>query len=483
MHLRTLLFLLVALCSVASVSAQKLVSATLLGSKTATQLIAQFNVPFIQYGVKYYKVLYTTPDLKGVLDTASGLIVVPNNPARVYPRLVYQHGTSGTKQDVPSLNVLQDGEGTIGWLFAGMGYVTLMPDYLGLGESRGFHPYVHAESETSVALDMLRAAVEFGAQQQVQTNSQVFVTGYSQGGHAAMAVHRAIEKDPAQEFAVTAAAPLSGPYSIGEVMRNLILTDQVYLYPAYIPNTALSYQTAYGNIFTDLTDLFKPAYATLIDKFYKNQIGLSQLNQQLITLITANEGSCRPFKMLQESAVEAIKTNPDHPVNVALRANNTYNNWLPKAPMRLFYCMADDQVPFQNAVLARDTFKAIGAPNFDAIDVNSTANHNGCVVPALTSTVFFFAGFQQIGTVGTASPWRVGSLDISPNPAHDLVQLRNIEARGELRIFGEEGRVLYRAMLEPGDHSIDLSGLASGVYFAQFVAGKKVWTEKILLQK
>lgn len=483
MHLRALLLAFAVFCATASLSAQKLVSATLLGSKTTAQLVAHFGVPFIQYGVKYYKVLYTTPDLKGVLDTASGLIAVPDNPARVYPRLVYQHGTSGSRQDVPSINVQQNGEGTIGWLFAGMGYVTLMPDYLGLGESRGFHPYVHAESETSAALDMLRAAVEFVEQQQMQTNSQVFVTGYSQGGHAAMALHRAIEKDPAQEFAVTAAAPLSGPYSIGEVMRNLILTDQVYLYPAYIPNTALSYQTVYGNIFTNLTDLFKPAYATLIDKFYKNQIGLSQLNDQLIALLTTNEGSCRPFKMLQENAVEAIKTNPDHPVNVALQANNTYNNWLPKAPMRLFYCMADDQVPFQNSVLARDTLTAIGAPNFDAIDVNATANHGGCVVPALTSTVFFFAGFQQIGTVGTASPWRVGSLDISPNPAQEMVQIRNIEARGELRIFGEQGQVLYRAALEPGDHSLDLSELPAGVYYAQFVSGKKIWTEKILLQK
>lgn len=481
MSARPILLLLATLCATASVSAQKLVSATLLGSKTAPQLVAQFNVPFIQYGVKYYRVLYTTPDLKGVLDTASALIAIPDNAAKVYPRLVYQHGTSGSRQDVPSVNVQQNGEGTIGWLFAGMGYVSLLPDYLGLGESRGFHPYVHAESEASAALDLLRAAKEFADQQGVKTNSQLFVTGYSQGGHAAMALHRTIEKDPTEEFVVTAAAPLSGPYSIGEVMRSLILSDQVYLYPAYIPNTALSYQTAYGNIFSQMTDLFKPDYAVLIEKFYQNQIGLSQLNDQLIALLIAKEGSCRPFKMLQDNVVQAVSNDADHPINRALRANNTYNNWLPKAPMRLYYCMADDQVPFLNSVLARDTLKAVGAPNFEATDVNPAANHGGCVVPALTSTVFFFGSFQQVGTVGTASAWQVGSLDISPNPVQDVVQIRNIEARGELRIFGEQGQVLYQTALEPGDHTLHLGNLPRGVYFAHFVAGGKIYTEKLML--
>ena len=36
-----------------------------------------------------------------------------------------------------------------------------MPDYLGMGESPGLHPYVHGESEATATLDMIRAAREF----------------------------------------------------------------------------------------------------------------------------------------------------------------------------------------------------------------------------------------------------------------------------------------------------------------------------------
>ena len=481
MMLRALLLAFAASVFYAPLSAQNLVSATLLGNKTASELIAQFNVPFIQFDIKYYKVLYTTPDVHGVLDTASGLLAVPIDDQRCFARLVYQHGTSGSRQDVPSVNVQQNGEGIIGWLFAGLGYITLMPDYLGLGASRGFHPYVHAATEASAALDMLRATTDYLGQIPVNRNHQLFITGYSQGGHGAMALHRAIEKDSTKEFSVVAAAPMSGPYSIGEAMHNLILSDQVYFYPAYIPNTALSYQTAYGNIFTQLTDIFKPSYAALIDKFWKNEITLSTLNDELIKMLVLNEGASRPIKMLQDTTIEAVMNNPNHPINVALRANNTYNNWLPKAPMRLFYCMADDQVPFQNSVIARDSLTVVGAPNFQALDVNPSANHNGCVVPALTNTIFFFAGLQEMCIIVDSESPRTTSLDMAPNPAQEEVQIRGLEAAGELQILDIQGQVQYRSVLSPGDHTLNLQALANGVYVVQFVSSGKVRTGKLVI--
>ena len=173
---KTTLFL--ALFITTALSAQNIVTTTLLGTKTQSQLLSQFGFPFIQYGVKYYRITYTTTNTQNALDTVSGLLVVPNNPNKIFPRLVYQHGTSGSKLDVPSYPV-NNGEGQLGLLLGGMGYVALMPDYLGLGVSDGFHPYVHAASEASVAVDMLRAEKEFEAQNPVFTNDQLFITGYS----------------------------------------------------------------------------------------------------------------------------------------------------------------------------------------------------------------------------------------------------------------------------------------------------------------
>jgi hypothetical protein len=53
---------------------------------------------------------------------------------------------------------------------------------------------------------------------------------------------------------VTAAAHLSGPYSLSGAMRDLILSETEYSYPAYIPNTVLGFNEAYG-IYNNLSEI------------------------------------------------------------------------------------------------------------------------------------------------------------------------------------------------------------------------------------
>ena len=477
-----LLCLPLLICVSFPLSAQRLISSTPLGTKTKAQLTTQFGLPIIQYGAQYYRVLYATTDVQGLPDTASGLIVVPNDFSKVFPRLVYQHGTSGSKLDAPSYNVTQNGEGALGLLCAGLGYVALLPDYLGLGASDGFHPYVHAASEASAAADLLRALPEFEAQYGSHTNDQLFITGYSQGGHASMALQREIETALAGEFSVTAAAHNSGPYSISGVMRDLILSDTVYYFPAYLPNTILSYQTVYGGIFNQMTDVFKEPYAAKIDQFYAGAISLDQLNTQLIGLLLANEGGSRPFRMLQPAMVQAVVNDPGHPFNIALRDNDVYA-WEPRSPTRIFYCKADDQVPYLNSIVAADTMKAYGAVNLAATDVNSAADHGGCVTPALTNTILFFLGFQQVGTfVGTGSPV-VQPLDMQPNPAHSTLRIRHLPGEGTVTVTDFGGRLRLESPVSGGDQVVNVAGLANGLYLVRYTSEGKVWQGKLAVQR
>jgi hypothetical protein len=465
MMLKSIFFSSLLCVFAALLPAQDLVSYTFIGSKTKAQLAAQFGLPFIQYGARFYKVTYTTQDLSGAQDIVSGLVVVPDDDTDIYPRLVYQHGTSSSKDNVPSrYGQPGGGEGDIPVFFAGMGFVALAPDYLGLGDSDEFHPYVHAGSETWVAQDMLRAFDELEAQINTHTNEQLFMTGYSQGGHASMALHRAVEQDPAEEFTATAAAHLSGPYSIGEVMRDFILLDTVYYYPGYIPNTLLSYQEVYGNLFDEISDGFKPPYAGLVQQFYDGQIDLGELNAELINALIAEEGESRPTRMLQDAMKQAVIADPDHPVNVALRANNVYQ-WAPEAPTRLFYCKADDQVSFVNSLVALDTMLARGAADLEAADQDSTANHVECVEPALVSTLFFFLGFQEIGEVSAAGEaLEAGEqFAVFPNPADGFVQVRTEEA-GELRVYDVNGREVMVRPLAEGLTQLNLSDWRRGSY-------------------
>ncbi|MFN7117635.1 MAG: alpha/beta hydrolase family protein, partial [Saprospiraceae bacterium] len=325
---------------------QQLISSEFKATFTREQLNAQFG-PFAQNGIRLYKLLYTMPDLQGVTDTVSGLLIIPDLSGVAMPALCAMHGTVDSKEDVPS-NLRGGYE--LGSAFAAFGYVTFMPDYLGLGESRGFHPYVHADSEASAGINMLFAVRAFAAQNNILINDQLFITGYSQGGHASMAMHRAVEQNYANTLQVTAAAHLSGPYSISGATRELLLSNQQYFYPAYIPFTLLSYDLAY-DIFPNLESVFKPAYAAAIQRFFAGNFTLNGLNQALINQLRMDYGAVIVRNMFQDSVINAVENDPNHPVNRALAANDVYQ-WAPKAPTRMFYCRADDQVTYRNSIVA-----------------------------------------------------------------------------------------------------------------------------------
>lgn len=477
---RKLLLALSFLVTLSSIDAQVLQSSTFLGHRSKQYLIDHFGLPLFTNGVNLYKVVYTTPDVNGNPSTASGLLCVPDVLTKKYPVLCYQHGTSSDRENVPSrLN----GESDLPILFSGVGYLTVAPDYLGLGDSPGFHPYVHAETEASAAVDMIRAGREFAEQENVALNQQVFVTGYSQGGHAAMALHRKLETELSSEFQVAAAAPMSGPYSIGEIMRGLILQEAEYFFPAYIPNTIVGYQTAYGNLYNDLTDVFKPEYAALIQKYIDEEIDLFNLNFSLILALQAQEGASIPVKMMKQTVVDAVMSDSLHPINLALKANNVYD-WAPQAPTRLVYCMNDDQVPFANALLADSVMQANGAAEVLTYDPYPMGDHSGCVEPAVFYTVLFFSTHQQVEDLPTAATdVRINSLNIYPNPAYDIIHLDAQNSEAQLTISDGSGKIVLRRTIQPGDNAIDISNLRSGMFVLKVQSEKGISINKLIIQR
>ncbi len=147
-HLSTLLLLLL-VCT--CVRAQRVVAVTEQDTQTAGTL--GFVVPGATYDVVNYKIVYATVDARGRPDTASGLITLPTNRNLRYPIGVYMHGTVSNREAVPSRPVsgaqLLTSERILTAALATNGYIVVAPDYIGLGDSEGFHPYVHAASEAS----------------------------------------------------------------------------------------------------------------------------------------------------------------------------------------------------------------------------------------------------------------------------------------------------------------------------------------------
>ena len=172
----------------------QLVSDTFLVSYTMQQVDSIYTangIPTfageVNYPVSAYKIIYQTPNPSGDTTIASGALFIPQNVPCGAPIISYQHGTISKNANVPSK---MGGEFVIGLVAAAHGYVVCMPDYLGMGDGPGFHPYTHAATEASAVLDLIRAGKTFCSNSGTPLNDQLFLMGYSQGGHATMALHK-----------------------------------------------------------------------------------------------------------------------------------------------------------------------------------------------------------------------------------------------------------------------------------------------------
>ena len=477
---RILFSIMIAMSAVLTTShGQYLLSSEMLGHLTKEQIEAQYGYQ-VRTGVTLYKATYMTVGTQGVADTASGLIVMPDEVlVEEVPVVAYQHGTTDGPLSVPSRL-------TAGHVFpigyGGMGYVVSATDYLGLGDSKGFHPYVHAGTEASAGLDMLIATTEFVEDETGNAwVGPLFVAGYSQGGHGAAALQRELEQNWSFVFPVTASTPMSGPYSMSGVMFERVISDAIYFFPAYIAYVTLAYQEVYGNLYNDLSDLFKTQYVAQIENFYNGDITLSTLNTFLINRLIIDNLLVQPVKMLRDSIVNLLRNDTlDHPLKDALSDNDVYD-WAPEVPTRLLYCMADDQVPFMNTVIADSVMNANGAVDVKSMDMDPTQDHGGCAPLAFAESVDFFDSF--LFTSGTRESRRQSiAMSVYPNPVTDIV-LIDFDAHEEMdvSICDLQGRVL-RSVRIYGNGSIDLSSLTPGVYILHAVSQTEQGMQKILVE-
>lgn len=442
-----------------------IVDYTYLGGRTRFELLVLFG-QLVDYDIDLYRIRYKTVDVHQQPDTASGLLVLPVVPADTQLSIVvYAHGTTSGPNDVPSQ--LRGGF-EVAMAYAGMGFATAAPDYNGLGDSRGFHPYLHSQSEATASLDMLFATYEFlDFYDPDYDPNYLFLSGYSQGGHAAMALHREIDDFWSIIIPVTAATHMSGPYDLSGVMRDRILSDESYVNPAYIAYILLGYNEAYG-FYNSIDEIFVEPYTSMIRDFYDGNINLTELNNMLIGELEM-AGDTIVKRIFQDSIVEAITNDPNHPINIALETNDTYN-FSPDAPTRLYYCGGDVTIPPQNSLVAEEQMTNLGAADVQAIDLNPDLGHGGCVFPAVLSSIEFFLSFTQPVGIDDLDK-NADLLKIYPNPASDEIVVEWEKAAGgmEYTITNTLGQTIRSGKSQ--HNRINVEDLNGGHYMIIITAG------------
>jgi hypothetical protein len=223
-------------------------------------------------GVDFYYIKFWTLGGAGEVTESSGALMVPTGAVATCsgkrPIVLYSHGTNTDKAvNIADITNTSNTEGVlIAAMFAAQGYIVVAPNYAGYDISTlGYHPFLNAEQQSGEMMDILtaaRTALPKTLSAATSDSGKLFITGYSEGGHVAMATQRALEASGAT---VTGAAPMSGPYAL-EAFGDAIFFGQVDLgSTVFSPLLSTSYQKAYGNIYSTPSDLYSPTYASNIE--------------------------------------------------------------------------------------------------------------------------------------------------------------------------------------------------------------------------
>ncbi len=326
-----------------------------------SQLYSQYGIPSstgeINYSVDGYKILYFTPDFDGQLVVCSGAIFLPVAIGCSPPILSWQHGTESDDSGAPS-NIGFTTNDLTGVIAASHGYIVTMSDFIGLGEGEGFHNYVHADTEASATIDLILYGKEFATEMLgIEPNDQLFLFGYSQGGHATMAAVKEIEANYSDQLQITASAPMAGPYDMSESQRLMLEAGNPYPNPGYLPYVLFAYDKIY-NLYDDINDVLISPYNNFLYNMYNGSYGMWTINSVLPEI---------PIEIFTEEYYQQYLNDDNHPFKLALIDNDVYN-FIPQAPMRLLHCSGDDNVTYENAQVAYDYFIQNGVENVELID-------------------------------------------------------------------------------------------------------------------
>ena len=181
----------------------------------------------------------------------------------------------------------------------------------------------------------------------VRRSDELFTFGFSQGGHAALALHRALEN---RRVDVTATATVGGVFDVERFFLSGIADETTLTVPLYVAYILLAYDDIY-NVYGQPSDVFRRPYASTVP-------GLFDMEHFFDDVLAGLPSTSR--ELLRASYFRAVSNNPDNPLRLRLRGN-AVDRWRPRAPIRVYHSPDDEEVFFEDLLVSVDRLRSRGA--------------------------------------------------------------------------------------------------------------------------
>lgn len=432
-------------------------TAKLQATSSGQGLLQLAGTPTCGVDVQYIK--YGTVGGKGEATDASGALMVPTGSdakcTGARPIVLYAHGTNITKRYnladfSDSTNPAFSEASLLAAMYVAQGYIVVAPNYAGYDSSSlSYHPYLNADQQSKEMIDVLAAAKTALPKLLSPTtaSAKLFITGYSQGGHVAMATHRAMQ---AAGIPVTASAPMSGPYGLAAQSDATFYGNVNAGGTIFTPMIFTSYQKAYGNLYNSPADIYEAKYATGIetllpgaddfttvvtsgklpqlalfsstppapgfagitpptgtgatDALFAMGFGSSNLINNQTRLSYLMDAMANPDGVVPAFTTGAAAANPKNPLRIASKLNDL-RGWSPQAPVLLCAGSGDPTVFYSlnTALMGALWAPQVAAHLVTVLDVDSLGSSSG---PGTDPFYAAKAGFAQTkaATANAAGP-------------------------------------------------------------------------------
>jgi predicted esterase len=358
------------------------------------------------FGYKAVKIVYETQDISGNDVNASGLLVIPSASDAYKQYLASQgkafsvsmicdnHGTIFTNAEAPSnvetTNGLPDYD--LATSMTGYaGFAAVLPDYVGYGSSNDSnHPYLLKEISAQNSLDMIKASMKYMEDSGVALNYQLYISGYSQGGHVAMALGEKIEKENFDIVDLKGIAPMAGPYLISSFGDAVLKADATMSVPAFMAYIADSYSNAHDNI--SLDEMIISSKVSAFDGLFDGSNDATAIHTTLGLSLGAST-----TLLFDTNFVSDYEATPSHKLRARFVENNV-GSWGAKTKINLIHCTNDDVVPYTMTQGVKQTLDAAGAVDVTLTPISSVADgnvHSDCGLPAYSQAIGWFDEIRQ----------------------------------------------------------------------------------------
>ena len=354
------------------------------------------NDSYTVFGTKRYKISYETIDVNGKKVKASGVVVVPildNSEISDYIKkvgfatVIDCHGTIFLNENAPS-EVLKRAKSIYGAEVAYSslaGFITLMPDYVGFGDSKEkVHPYLLKKALSQSVVDFTKAAFKFLEDNNIplSANEELYLSGYSEGGFVALSSVKPLEQ---AGFNLILSTPMDGPYllePIGSMMTNSQTLPAQSI--GYVADLIYAYSKAYN---FNLDTVFQEPYASTIPSLFDKKHSSYEIYKNLTTK-TKGEGGLFTDNFIDEYNISNFRLE---------LFKNSITNPQARTQIDLIHCMGDDVVPYK---VAQEEKKLLGflGNHIKLFTVDSKENpltHAKCFVPAYAKALHLFMDSRE----------------------------------------------------------------------------------------